>query len=66
MSKIIIVEDFEGYPDDTDASRRLFKEGEKLEVGKDIPQTYADLIVAKGHAAVDGAPAAPAEERDHD
>lgn len=63
--KIIIVEDFEGYPDDTDASRRLFKEGEELEVGKDIPQAYADLIVAKGHAA-GGAAAAAEKEHDHD
>lgn len=44
--KVRIVEDFTGYPDGTDASRRLFRAGETPE----LPDTFAELIVAKGHA----------------
>ncbi len=50
MAKAIeIVADFTGYPDDTDASRRSFKAGETPD---DLPDAFADLLIAKGLARV--------------
>ena len=43
-----ILESFTGYPDGTDASRRLFRAGET----PDLPDAFGELIVAKGHAEV--------------
>lgn len=58
--EIEIVADFTGYPDDTDASRRLFKAGETPD---DLPDAYADLLVAKGLArATPPKPAARADK----
>lgn len=65
MKTLLVTQEFEGYPDDTEASRRLFKEGELLDVGTDISAEYGDLIEAKGHA-VDADKATAAHPVEHD
>ena len=44
--KVRVIADFTGYPDGTDASRRLFRAGEEVEVSED----FAALLRRKGHA----------------
>lgn len=55
--RVRILQDFTGYPDGTDASRRLFRTGET----PDLPDGFAALITGKGLA--EDAPLDVVEER---
>jgi hypothetical protein len=57
MRTVKITESFEGYPSGAKegSKRQVFTKGEEVEV----PATFADLIVGKGHAReIEGAAAA--------
>lgn len=47
MARVRILISFTGFPDGTGESERLFREGETAD---DLPEEFAALIVAKGHA----------------
>lgn len=51
MNDIVILEDFEAYPD---GKRQAFVKGQKP---TGLPEDFVDLIVAKGHAERVGAKA---------
>ena len=52
MKTLRIAEAFTGFPDGTDMSARSFVAGEVV----DLDDSFADLIIAKGHATEQGSP----------
>lgn len=52
--RVLILQSFTGFPDGSDASERHFAEGE---VADDLPDDFAALIIAKGHAVANDASA---------
>lgn len=61
MKTLRIAEAFTGFPDGTESSARSFVAGEIV----DLDDSFADLIIAKGHAVERPEPAAkPSKKED--